>query len=173
MRVTFLLSVLSALSSHAYAQQSSETQAVTVGPWTIETAFKADKFDSCGMSRTTADNLGISFVRGQDGLELELDSPKWKLERGKAYSVRLVAGSRAVDAKALAETKGVTVALVDQPLNERLRIANVLQVQGEGTTLQVPLDGSAAALARLEMCFNKNSQAGVEANPFVAPSRKP
>ena len=42
-------------------------------------------------------------MRAQDGLLLLLDSPKWKLDRGKAYTVRLVAGSQSVEAKALAE----------------------------------------------------------------------
>ena len=53
-----------------------------VGPWTIATTYKADKFDNCTMS-SSAENLGISFVRNQDGLLLLLDSSKWKLERGK------------------------------------------------------------------------------------------
>ena len=38
---------------------------------------------------------------------------------------------------------------VDQP--------NVLEVRGEGATLLVPLDRSAAAFERLEACFDKNS----------------
>jgi hypothetical protein len=69
------------------------------------------------MNRSAA-GLGISFMRAQDGLLLVLDSPKWKLDRGKAYTVRLVAGSQSMEAKALAETRGVTVALADRPFNE-------------------------------------------------------
>ena len=38
-----------------------------------------------------------------------LQSQKWKLENGKAYEVHLVAGSRSVEAKALAETNSVTI----------------------------------------------------------------
>jgi hypothetical protein len=53
-----------------------------------------------------------------------------------------------------------------------MRTADVLEVRGEGATLRVPLDGSTAALARLETCFDKN-RAGVDTNPFVSPSRKP
>ena len=102
-----------------------------------------------------------------------LNSSKWKLERGKAYTVILVAGSRSVDAKALAESKGVTIALADQLLNERIHSAEILEVRGEGATLRVPLDGSMAALGRLETCFEKNSRQGSETNPFVAPNRKP
>jgi hypothetical protein len=124
------------------------------------------------MSRTAA-GLGISFSQAKDGLLLLLDSPKWKLDRGKAYSVRLAAGSQSVDAKALAETKNVTVALSDRQFNGKLRSANVLEVRGEGATLRVPLDGSAAAFDRLETCFEKNSRESAETNPFVAPDRKP
>jgi hypothetical protein len=117
--------------------------------------------------------LSISFTRTQDGLLLFLDSPKWKLDRGKAYPVHLVAGSQSVEAKALAETRGVTLALVDRPFNGKLRSANVLDVRGEGATLRIPLDGSSAAFERLEACFEKNSRESAETNPFAAPDRKP
>jgi hypothetical protein len=152
----------------AYADE----QTVTVGPWAIATSYKGDNFDGCAMSRSTGE-LGITFFRVQDGLLLLLESQKWKLDRGKAYTVRLVAGARSVEANALAESKTVTIALTDRAFNERLRIADVLEVKGEGATLRVPLDGSTAALGRLETCFDKNSQTGVDTNPFVAPRRKP
>lgn len=168
--ITFLC--MSLLISSACAQQSQESQIVSVGPWDIATTYKADKFDNCTMTRSV-DNLGIGFVRTQDGLLLLLDSPQWKLERGKAYSVRLVAGSQSVDASALAETKGVTIALADRPFNAKLRTANALEVRGEGATLRVPLDKSTAALDRLELCFEKNGRENPETNPFVAPSRRP
>ena len=124
------------------------------------------------MSRSTND-LNITFVRGHDGLLLLLDSSKWKLERGKAYDVTLIAGSRSVKAKAMAENKSVTIPLADRPLNERVRAANILEVKGEGATLKVPVNGSTAALERMEACIEKNSGAGIESNPFVASSRKP
>jgi hypothetical protein len=170
MRSTVLCccALLVADACHARAQE----QTVPVGPWTIATSFKADKFDSCTMTRSTND-LDITFVRGRDGLMLLLDSSKWKLERGKAYDVALVVGSRSLQAKALAETKGVTIALADRALNDKMRAADTLEVKGEGATIRVPLDGSMAALGRLEACFDKNSRTGVETNPFVAPNRKP
>src|SRR6516162_718418 len=151
---------------------SAEDQAIAVGPWTIATSSRGDKFDSCTMSRSTND-LDVSFIRDQDGLIPLLESSKWRLERGQAYPVTLVAGSWSVDAKASAETKGVTIALTNRPLNERMRTANILEVRGEGATLRVPLDGSTAALERLDSCFEKNDRAGIESNPFVAPSRRP
>jgi hypothetical protein len=170
MRTADALPLAASLTTSALAY--AEEQTVTVGPWTIATSYKGDKFDNCSMSRSAA-GLDVTFLRARDGLLLVLDSQKWKLDRGKAYVVHLVAGSRSVEAKALAEFKAVTIALEDWSLNERLRAADVLEVRGEGATLRVPLDGSRAALARLEACFDKSSAAGIETNPFVAPSRKP
>jgi hypothetical protein len=150
----------------------AEDQAVAVGPWMIATSSRGEKFDGCTMSRSTGD-LDVSFIRDQDGLTLLLGSSKWRLARGKAYPVTVVAGSWSVEAKASAETKGVAIALTDRSLNEGIRAANVLEVMGEGATLRVPLDGSAAALTRLETCFAKNSRQNPDTNPFVAPNRKP
>jgi hypothetical protein len=169
----YLVVTIAWLITPAAAQpQTPASQTVTMGPWTIATTYKADKFDNCTMSRSVGE-LGVAFVRVHDGLRLVLDSSKWNLDRGKAYSVRLVAGSQSVDAKALAETKSVTVALADASFNTRLRSSNRLQVRGEGDTLEVPLDGSMAALQRLDACFEKNSRDSAETNPFVPRSRTP
>ena len=152
---------------------SRDSQTVTVGPWAIATTYKAGQFVNCTMSRSVND-LGISFLRTQNGLQLLLDSPKWKLDRGKAYSVRLVAGSRSVKSKAIAETRSVTIALADSRLNSKLRSTNMLEVHGKGATLHVPLDESARAFERLEACFN--NQEALETNPFVrrkAPQKNP
>jgi hypothetical protein len=172
MRTIVSFACLVLLMSPALGQQSQERQTVVVGPWNIATTYKAEKFESCTMSRS-ASGLGISFIRNRDGLLLNLDSTNWKLERGNAYTVRLAAGSQSVDAKALAETKGVTIAFADRSFNDNLRKANFLEVRGEGSTIRVPLDGSTLALDRLEACFEKNGREGRETNPFVAPSRRP
>ena len=172
MRAVLAFACLSVLTKSALAQQPPDIQPVIVGPWSIATTYKADKFENCTMTRSV-DGLGVVFVRNQQGLLLSLDSPKWKLERGKAYTVRLAAGSRSVEAKALAESKSVTIAFADGSFNERLRSANVLEVRGEGTTLRVPLDGSTAGLERLDACFEKNVRQSPESNPFVAPARRP
>jgi hypothetical protein len=166
--ITLSLTLFLTLPGVAWA----EDQAIALGPWTIATSSRGDKFDRCTMTRSTSD-IDVSFIRDQDGLILFLESSKWRLDRGRAYPVTLVAGPRSVDAKAAAETKGVTIALTSQPLNESMRTANVLEVRGEGATLRVPLDGSSAALSRLETCFVKNSRQSSDTNPFVAPNRKP
>jgi hypothetical protein len=172
---------LKVATTSALAQpQSRDKQTIAVGPWAIATTFKANKFESCTMSRSERE-LGITFMRTEGGLLITLDSPKWKLDRGRAYSVRLVAGSRSVDAKALAETKSVSIALSETRLNSKLSSARSLDVRGEGTTVHVPLDGSSAAFERLETCFNTheaseaNPFAGrkaLETNPFVPSGRK-
>ena len=109
-----------ATSAAAYAEERQE-QAITIGPWTIGTSYKADKFDSCSMSRST-EGMDITFLRTPDGLLLFLQSPNWKLEGGKAYTIRLMAGSRSVEVKALAELKAVTIALADRAF--RRKVAN-------------------------------------------------
>ena len=171
MRTSFAVALAVALTTSPLAHAQNDPT-VKVGPWTIATVYKADKFDSCTMGRN-ADGLEIGFARSRDGLALMLELPKWKLERGKTYPVRLVAGGQSIDAKALADAKSVTIPLEDGTLGGRLRVSSLLQIQGEGTTLRVPLDGSTAALNRLDACFQKNSREGAETNPFVAPSRRP
>lgn len=169
---TILAICLAALATPALAAESSDDQTVTVGPWTIATTYQGDAFENCTMSRTV-DDLGITFLRNNDGRLLSLDSAKWRLEEGKAYPVRLTVGSQEVEAKALAASKSVTITLADADLNKRLQVANTLKVRGEGMTLNVPLDGSAAGLERLDECFEKNLRRSPESNPFVAPAKKP
>src|SRR5262249_35073151 len=111
---------------------------VIAGPWAIVPTYKANKLQSCTMSRSDGE-VGATFVRAQDGLSVILASQQWKLHRGKAYPVRLTAGSRSVDANARAEMKSVIIPLADSTLNSRLRSANNLQVHAEGATLRVPL----------------------------------
>ena len=53
----------------------AEDKVITVGFWAIAAPSKADKFDSCTMSRST-DYLNVSFVRADDGLALLLDFVK-------------------------------------------------------------------------------------------------
>lgn len=169
---TILAVILAVSAMPALAAESSNDQTVTVGPWTIATTYKGDSFENCTMSRSV-DDLGVAFLRNNEGLLLSLDSDKWRLEVGKAYPVHLTIGSQDVEATALAASKSVTITLVNTDLNKRLRNANTLKVRGEGMTLSVPLDGSAAGLERLDVCYEKNLRQSPESNPFVAPSRKP
>ena len=122
------------------------------------------------MSRKS-DDVEATVLRGSDGLTLVLDSPKWKLERGKHYQVELVAGSRRWSTRAFAERDSATIALTDLTLNDMLRKADVLEIRAEGSTIAVSLDRSAAAL-EIEACYEKNSRSP-ETNPFVAPGLKP
>lgn len=172
MRAILALASFPLLMQPALAQQSDDGQTVTVGPWSIATTYKADTFENCTMTRSTPD-FDVVFLRNKDGLMLVLKSSNWRLERGKAYEVRLSAGSQSMETTALAESTSVTIALADQPLNQKLRTANLLNVHGAGADLPVPLDGSAAGLERLDQCFEKNMREGPATNPFVAPERRP
>ena len=142
-----------------------------IGPWEIEATFKEKKFDHCAISRKV-DEVVVSFWRTSEGLKLTLESPNWKLERGKNYPVRMKAGAASWNTDVAAENNSVSVALSDQKFIEGLRAANVFVVEGAGSTIRIPLDQSRAALERLEKCLTKNSRA-VETNPFVAPPRQP
>jgi hypothetical protein len=147
-----------------------DDQTAMVGPWTIRTSSKSSN-EGCAITRAV-DGLDIEFAKAREGWRLLLQSQKWKLENGRAYEVHLVAGSRSVEAKALAETNSVTIP-IDNWLVEVVSTADVLRAVGAGATLTVPLDGSAAALAQLGTCLNGSSRVGVDANPFVAPAPRP
>ena len=166
MRVLFAWAGFLVIASSAAAQSALDS--VKVGPWKIATTYEADNFKNCTMSRSTP-KVDIVLERNAEGLLLKLDSNDWKLERGKAYTVTLSAGSRAIDAKALAETQSVTIALAERSFNKSLATANFLNVKGESASIGVPLDGSAAALGRLEQCFEENAGEGSDSNPFEEP----
>lgn len=169
---TAVAACIAALAMPALAEEVSDSQAVTVGQWSIATTYEADTFENCTMTRS-ADDLNVRFLRNREGLLLSLESSKWMLEGGEAYPVQLAVGSVEFDTRATAASKSVTIPLSDAELAERLRTGNVLEVRGEGMTLSVPLDGSAAGLERLDECFGKNLRQSPESNPFVAPAKKP
>lgn len=163
-----LLSMLIMCGS-VQAQSAEETEAVLIGPWKIEASFTKDqKFDRCTMGRVTDNGLEARFTRDEGGTSLTLTSQKWKLESGKAYPVEFAAGSVRWKTDVTATADTVRVALTDERFNKALRNADRLQVRGAGATLNIPLDKSAAALARLERCYETNRNAG-ETNPFVEP----
>ena len=167
---TSLALVLLAPAAHAAEQPKDE--AVTIGPWQIEAAYKRQKFERCVMSRETPDGVNVRFTRDADGLELNMSSPKWKLSRGKSYPVELAAGTSVLKAEVEAASNAVSVPVTDDRFLKSLKLADGLEVRGEGSTIQVALDKSAAGLERLENCYTKNL-APTETNPFVAPSKKP
>lgn len=165
-----VLAGLVCLPSAALAAEESKSE--NIGPWEIEATFKADKFDRCSINRTLQDDIVATFVRTGDGLSLELDSPNWKLERGKQYPVRMNLGPLSFDAEVAAEPNSVSMDLKDKKFAAGLRAASALNVVAAGATIRVPLDKSTVAFDRLEQCVEKNNRA-VETNPFVAPARQP
>lgn len=151
------------------AQAQSDDKTVEIGPWKIEASFtKEQKFDRCMMSRTVDSGVEASFARDTTGTSLIMTSERWKLDSGKTYPVEFVAGKTSWKTDVTATSDTVRVALTDDRFNKALRNANRLDVKGAGATIKIPLDKSAAALARLESCYENNRNAS-ETNPFEAP----
>lgn len=153
-------------------QANAESRSENIGPWEIEATFKGDKFDRCSISRTLDDEVAVTFVRDGNGLTLVLESPNWKLDRGKNYPVKMTLGAQSWDTEVAAESNSVSVGVVDEKFDNGLRAANALNIVAAGATIRVPLDRSTVALDRLEQCVAKNNRA-IEANPFIEPSRQP
>lgn len=172
MRTPSLAVVLALTAVPAVAQQPPRDEAVAIGPWKVEAAYKGQKFDRCTMSRTTDDGVEVRFARDADGLDLTMSSPKWKLGRDKSYPVELAAGASVLKADVAASSNAVSLPINDERFLRSLKQADGLEVKGEGRTIQVALDKSAAGLERLESCYSRNATS-TETNPFVAPSRKP
>jgi hypothetical protein len=101
-----------------------------------------------------------------------LESPNWKLERGKQYPVKMTLGPQSWDTEVAAEADSVSIGVDQKKFETGLRNANALNVVAAGATIHVPLDKSRVALERLESCVAKNERAA-ETNPFVAPARQP
>ena len=153
----------------AGAQESIKDRAVSVGPWQIDASFtEARKFDRCVMSYTTADGIKAQFTRDASGLSLVLTSPRWELEKGVSYPVEFAAGSTKWKSDVAATNNVVRISLTDKNFNAALKRANTLEIRAARSTIAVPLKKSAAALARLERCYESNNKAA-ETNPFAAP----
>lgn len=173
MRVALIASLaFTLLTSAAIAAEQPKDETVTIGPWQVEAAYKGQKFERCVMSRETEDGVNVRFTRDADGVDLSMSSPRWKLGRNKSYPVELAAGTSVLKADVAASGNGVSVPIKDDRFLKSLKLADGLDVKGEGSTIQVALEKSAAGLERLESCYTKNL-APTETNPFVAPSRKP
>jgi hypothetical protein len=157
------------LSVSALAQNTKDDKSVLIGPWKIEAAFtKGQIFDRCTMSRTMDNGFEAQFARDKGGTSLTMTSPRWKLDNGKTYPVEFAAGKVNWKTDVAATSDTVRVLLSEARFNKALRNVNRLEVRGAGATLTVPLDKSAAALARLDRCYATNRNAS-ETNPFVAP----
>ena len=144
---------LAAANGHA-AENSSEN----IGPWQIEAIYQGDKLDRCSINRPLQDEIVARFVRTTDGLSLELESPNWKLERGKDYPVKMAMGSLSFDTEVAAEANAVSMSIKDKKFESGLRNASVLRVVAAGATIVIPLDKSTAAFERLEQCVENNDR---------------
>ena len=156
---------LAIASGHAAEDRRSQD----LGPWEIETIYKGDKLDHCSINRSLQDDIVARFVRTTDDMTLELESPKWKLERGKNYPVKISAGSLSLDAEVAAEPQSVSLDFDNKKLESALRNASTLNIVAAGATIRVPLDKSAVAFDALVKCVEERAET-VAANIFCAPA---
>jgi hypothetical protein len=168
---TVLLALFVPLCSAAFAA-GDESKSESIGPWEIEATFKGDAFDRCAISRKLDNDIVARFIRTKDDLTFMLESPNWKLERGKNYPVKMNLGPQSWDTEVAAEANSVSIGVDQKKFESGLKSANTLNVVAAGATIRVPLDKSSLALSRLDQCVTKNAEA-VESNPFVAPPRQP
>jgi hypothetical protein len=153
----------------AAGHAADDRQSQDLGPWKIETIHKGDKLDRCSINRPLKDDIVARFVRTSDAMTLELESPKWKLERGKAYPVKIAVGSLSLDTEVAAEPQSVSLGLDDEKLENALRNASSLNIVAAGATIRVPLDKSAAAFDALRQCAEEKGET-VATNIFCAPA---
>jgi hypothetical protein len=172
MRIAIAAITLALATVPPTAAQQPKDEGVAIGPWKVEALAKGQKFERCTMSRTTDDGVDVQFTRDAEGLDLSMSSPKWKLGKGKSYPVELAAGTSMLQAEVAASGNAVSLPIKDERFLKSLKLADSLDVKGEGATIKVALEKSAAGLDRLEACYAKNGSA-TETNPFVAPNRKP
>lgn len=172
MRGFFLIIGFLFQSAAVLAQPLRDSQAVGIGPWLIEATYRTGKFERCVMSRTTEEGIEARLTRDAGGLTLTMTSPRWRLEQGRSYPIELAAGSVTWDTKVIATINTVRVSLTEPRFTDGLRIADILEIRGAGSVIRVPLDKSAAAMERLERCY-ENNRRSTETNPFIAPSRRP
>ena len=172
MRGFFLIVGFLFQSAAVLAQPLQENQAVGIGPWLIEASYNSGKFERCVMSRTTEEGIQARLTRDGGGLTLAMTSPRWRLEQGKSYPIELAAGSVTWETKVIATINTVRVSLTEPRFTDGLRVADILEIRGAGSVIRVPLDKSAAAMERLERCY-ENNRRSTETNPFIAPSRRP
>jgi hypothetical protein len=164
--VAIVASVTLAIAS-GHAAEDPRSQ--DLGPWEIETIYKGDKLDHCSINRSLQDDIVARFVRTSDDMTLELESPKWKLERGKNYPVKIAVGSLSLDAEVAAEPQSVSLDFDNKKLESALRNASTLNIVAAGATIRVPLDKSAVALDALAKCVEEQAET-VAANIFCAPA---
>src|SRR5215208_2722140 len=167
-------SVLVRFPSRARRRRGRDRPGQARRPWNIAATTEKGVFQYCMMARPeTKTSPGFGIARGMSQLTLAMFSQKWKLEKGTSYPVTLVAGSAREELQARVESAtAVTVDLTGRDaFVEGLARLPALEVRAAASTLRLPLDQGAAALARLRDCLA--AEAPVASNPFASAAERP
>jgi hypothetical protein len=147
-----------------------QDESIKVGPWTILTEIDNGYFWGCSMRRTVGE-ITMGFDRLEDGLFVGLYSPRWKLQEGRSYHVRVTVGAETKQAHAKAEdSKTVTVQLDDRAVRI-LGDQSAITVVTPSMEISIRMDEAKEALGKLEQCYVAQERA--RANPFGAPIAEP
>jgi hypothetical protein len=152
----------------ATGHAAEDWRSKNLGPWKIETIRKVEKIDLCTIDRPLQDGIVARFIRTDEGITLKLESPNWKLERGKNYPVKMTVGPLSFDTEFAAESNSVSMDIKDKKLESALRNASALNIVAAGATIRVPLDESTVAFDALEQCV-KEKGGTVAVNIFCGP----
>ena len=125
----------------ATGHAAEDGRSTNLGPWEIEAIHKIEKIDRCTINRPVQDGIVARFARTDAGLTLELESPNWKLERGKNYAVKMSVGSLSFNAQVVAESVerlrvGRTVLLIAHRPELVQRADRVVVLGDDGTVVR-------------------------------------
>jgi hypothetical protein len=162
----------------AQAQQTSNRQDFSAGAWIGFAQFADERFVRCLVGQELPGGRFIGFYRSADRLGIRLGDRGWALTPGASYPVELRVDGGTPRPFTAYVTSGSDPPTVDMAIGDpraaiaTLQSARTLSVVAASQTLQFPLNGSRAALEKMEACFERNTQpaaAARSANPFEAP----
>ena len=140
-----------------------------VGSWFGGAAYAPpdQTYAGCSIYATTKKGLGLSFVNYDGELTLYVKNDEWAIGDPKVYNFEIqIDEGHVYPLRGWGQTHGITATLPDDNrLHSSLRSGHVLKLITAQRTYRLSLEGSAAALRRLERCDRDHSNVAV-ANPF-------
>ncbi len=167
---------------HAAAAKADRESRFIVDGWAGRSYHDSEsgKFSHCEVESGYAHGIRLQFVLVPDhGLMITLMDKSWLLTRGDEYRVTLYVDRTFLgNYDALVDSQSKIAVLVgdDPSVLHYFAKGDLLRVVGAQDTINLALDGSAKALARLKACVDENSEPKIarrsnpeaKRNPFAA-----
>jgi hypothetical protein len=147
-----------------------------VGLWTVSAWERPNNGSYCSAHRLLSGVVGggvtlqFILIRMRSGYRLALSSERWEMTPKAVYPIELIASpvSRSDASAIVAAPKVVAIELgADGGYIKKLATAPLLEIKTAQTSLKLPLEGFAEALAEVDTCFGGLARS--TANPFSAP----